>query len=99
MGAFASWRAAHGVIRLLIAGGAVAHTGFRFGGALDATLTAEFLVCTLLGAGAGMASVWEPTLPPGTGTGARSTLNRLHLYLVWPLPILIVFHAVKFYYF
>ena len=78
---------------------AAAHTGLRLGSNLDAALMVTFLLATTLGAVAGCIAMFGRSLPPGAGQRLQRRANRLHVYLVWPLPLLITFHVLRFYYF
>jgi nitrite reductase (NADH) large subunit len=98
-GTFARWRVFHAAASLAAAVLAVAHTGLRLGSNLDAALMATFLLATSFGALAGFAAALERALPPGVGPRLRERANRIHLYLVWPLPLLVTFHVLRFYYF
>jgi nitrite reductase (NADH) large subunit len=98
-GAFAGWRAFHAAASVVALVLAVTHTGLRLGSNLDAVLMATFLLAASLGALAGFAATLERALSPGRGRWLRAQANRIHLYLVWPLPLLVLFHVLRFYYF
>lgn len=98
-GSFGAWRLAHASVGVATLIGTVAHTGFRLGHNLDAALMVTFLACTLLGVFAGLAVGLERFVPLAQAQRVRTLAGRLHLYLVWPLPLLVVFHALKAYYF
>lgn len=98
-GSFAGWRVFHAAASVVALVLAVGHTGLRLGSNLDAVLMSTFLLATLLGAVAGVAASLDGALPPGIAQKLRATTNRIHLYLAWPLPLLILFHVIRFYYF
>lgn len=98
-GAFGRWRLFHSLASLGAACVAIAHTGLRLGSNFNALLMLTFLASGLCGAMAGLAAILEGRLPAGVGQRLRARANRLHLYLAWPLPVLITFHVLKFYYF
>lgn len=101
-----SWlrRLGHAALRSLhIALGAgcaavfVAHTGLRLGNNLDFVLASFFLATLVLGATAALV----PRLTQSRANWGRikSTLERIHLYVVWPLPALVLLHVLKVYFF
>jgi nitrite reductase (NADH) large subunit len=98
-GQFASWRAFHGVVGVLCLVGLAAHTGFRLGHNLDRWLASCFLLSTGVGAGAGILVAIEPRHHSPRVVALRQLLARLHLWLLWPLPVLITAHVIKVYFF
>lgn len=98
-GAFAGWRVFHAAMSLAALLLTVAHTGLRLGSNLDAVLMATFLLATSLGALAGFAAMLARAFSPATALRLREWTNRAHLYLAWPLPLLVLFHVLRFYYF
>jgi nitrite reductase (NADH) large subunit len=98
-GMFSRWRVFHALASMAALTLAAAHTGLRLGSNFNAVLMLVFLATASCGTVAGFAAVFEPSLPPGVGQRLRARANRLHLYLSWPLPLLITFHVLKFYYF
>lgn len=93
-GAFGHWRALHGMLGALTLVLVYAHTGLQAGEQLNAYLLADFLAIGILGAVAGFVAVQA-----NVGQGTRRWLNRIHLWLAWPLPALIGFHVLSVYYF
>ncbi len=98
-GSFAGWRGWHSVLGVSCLLGIAVHTGFRLGNNLDAALGISFLLMTLVGGIAGIATAVERRLPDGRGVVLRKWSGRLHLWLLWPLPVLVLFHVLKVYFF
>ena len=66
---------------------------------VDRAIQLSLLASAACGAAAGFAAMFEHALPPGTGQRWRRRAGRAHLYVAWPLPLLITFHVLTFYYF
>ncbi len=98
-GDFESWRVAHALVGVLCLVGAFVHTGFRLGYQLDRALILVFLGSTLLGGVAGGWSLIASQLSPDRAQALRGWLVRSHIYLLWPLPVLLAFHVLKVYFF
>ena len=102
LGSYGFWRAAHGVLRTLVVFGLIAHTGLRLGSNLNFLLGLTFLSAAFVGGLAGIVSSLESRT-----TGSLSMLTRLwrprltqlHLWVTWPLPVLIILHILSFYWF
>lgn len=99
LGEFGVWRWIH---VLLSAGAMIAlllHTGGRSGNALNLWL----LMCVifLVAAGGTMSLViaLEHRLQPRHAHRLRGGTAWLHVLLFWPLPVLLIFHVTKTYYF
>ncbi|MEM6472123.1 MAG: FAD-dependent oxidoreductase [Planctomycetota bacterium] len=101
-GSYGFWRATHGVLGTAVLIGMVIHTGLKLGSNLNFLLGVCFLAATFIGAIAGIVSSIE-----GRATGSlallirrwRPRLTRTHLWVTWPLPVLIVMHILSFYWF
>ena len=99
-GAFAKWRVFHSAFGLLSLAVLFAHTGFRFGSNLNATLMASFVGLNLLGALAGVAAGLETRGAPRAAMFARRVrpgLTVAHYVFFWPLPVLLAFHIASAY--
>lgn len=72
------------------------HTGFRLGIGLDRMLILLVLLSTVLG---GLAGALPSLAREQARPTIRGRLNRLHIYVLWPLPVLIIGHVVKVYFF
>lgn len=101
-GSYGFWRAAHGVLGAAVLIGVAIHTGLRLGHNLNLLLGVCFLLAAALGAVAGIASSLESHADGNTGMLIRRwrpRLARIHLWVTWPLPILIALHILSFYWF
>ncbi|MGJ8634571.1 MAG: FAD-dependent oxidoreductase [Luteolibacter sp.] len=100
IGAFVKWRVFHSAFGLISLIALFAHTGFRFGSNLNATLMAVFVGLNLLGAVAGIAAGLETRGSPKAAMLARRVrpgLTIAHYVLFWPLPVLLGFHIASAY--
>lgn len=98
-GRFAYWRAIHGTIGAATLAVLFLHTGMSLGDNLNLALMSVFLAIVALGGVAGFAAAVEHRLSLRAGAAMRAWSNRLHLWLFWPLPVLLSFHILKVYYF
>jgi nitrite reductase (NADH) large subunit len=99
LGNFNHWRMLHiilGTALLLILG---LHTGLQLGSNLNFVLILVFLTVAFTGALASAVVAMEPRMTPGMAKRARWFVNQLHLVMFWPLPVLLTFHIISFYYF
>lgn len=97
-GSYAGLRLVHVALGTVALGGILLHTGLRWGVNLDRVLMVAFVALAMLG---GILSVvtglegrghpWAPRV--------RRALRLLHIAIVWPLPALVLFHVLRFYYF
>lgn len=98
-GDFGWWRAAHatlGVLTLLLL---ISHTGLRLGHNLNFVLMLNFLALAGLGAMAGAVTAVERRLSGPAARRVRSLWTGAHIAMTWPLPVLVLFHALAAYYF
>ena len=101
-GSYGFWRSAHGVLGAAVLIAVAVHTGLRLGENLNFVLSSVFIATAGLGSVAGILSGLE-----GKAEGARAIFIRrwrprltlLHLWLFWPLPLLIGVHVLSFYWF
>lgn len=98
-GAFGSWRAFHSLVGAGTLLGLAVHTGFRLGHHVDRWLVVCFLLSTVAGAVAGVLVAIEPRYLSSRVSAMRAATTKAHLWLLWPLPILIAAHVVKVYFF
>ncbi|QDV46347.1 Nitrite reductase [NAD(P)H] [Stieleria neptunia] len=101
-GSYGFWRAAHGVLGTAVLLGVALHTGMRLGHNLNFLLAVCFLSAATLGAVAGITSSLESRASGNLGMWIRRwrpRLSRMHLWVTWPLPILIALHVLGFYWF
>ena len=99
LGDFSYWRVAHIALGVTVLAVLLLHTGLQLGSNLNLALMLSFLGVALTGSIAGAVVALESRLNPLTAKRARSYINYAHLILFWPLPVLLGFHIVSFYYF
>lgn len=91
---FMSW---HLILMCAVIVAFVFHTGARMGYGLNASLSWIFVATLMLG---GVASVaWRQASRSPQHRTASSYLRAAHWALLFPLPVMLVFHVVKIYYF
>lgn len=98
-GRFTSWRAFHTLLGCGLLVLLCAHTGFRLGHNLDRWLILTLLFSSLLGALAAVLVAVEPKFLAQRIPALRGAFAKLHLWLLWPLPVLVAAHVVKVYFF
>jgi len=101
LGGYDGWRLVHIAIGFLAVFGFFAHTGFRLGANWNFLLGIAFITTLLMGAFAGFATGGDHKLRAlGVGTSrkpARRLPTLLHIFAIWPLPVLILFHLLTIY--
>ena len=99
-GDYAIWRLVHGVIGAVSLLALFAHTGFRLGERLNFWLMAVFLVTLASGAAIGLATALEHRIGADAAGAARlkERMFWLHVLVLWPLPLLLAFHVLGFYF-
>lgn len=98
-GNFGYWRAIHAALGLLTLVTLVTHTGMHLGHNLNFILTLNFLALAILGGMAGGVTALERRLDGPAARRLRKAWTTAHIVLVWPLPVLIFFHAFASYYY
>jgi nitrite reductase (NADH) large subunit len=98
-GEFGHWRAVHAVLGAITLLALVSHTGFRLGHNFNLILMTNFLALAGVGALAGAVTALERRLQPVAAKRLRAFWTGTHIALVWPLPVLVVFHVLMAYYF
>ncbi|MEM7362504.1 MAG: FAD-dependent oxidoreductase [Pseudomonadota bacterium] len=98
-GAFNVWRLLHATIGVLCLGALLVHTGFRMGSQLNFLLMLTFLGLIFAGAVVGVLQSFEHRLNGSGQLSLRKMGATLHIFLLWPLPALLIFHILKSYYF
>jgi nitrite reductase (NADH) large subunit len=98
-GSFATYRALHTCLGLASLLALCLHTGLSLGSNLNLALSSVFAVGAFAGALAGLAVAIESRLGSARARTVRAALSRAHVYVLWPLPALLVFHIVAAYYF
>lgn len=101
LGGYDGWRLVHIGIGLITVAGFFAHTGFRLGTNWNLMLGIGFILTLIMGAAAGLATGGDHRLrAQGIGTArkpARRLPTWLHIFAIWPLPVLILFHVLTIY--
>ncbi len=98
-GRFGYWRFVHtltGTLALLVL---FLHTGLQFGSGLNAWLLTDYLLLALAGIGAALATAYAAPRSSRAARQLQRWANRAHLYIAWPLPVLLGFHVLSVYYF
>jgi nitrite reductase (NADH) large subunit len=98
-GEFGHWRAVHAVLGTITLLALVSHTGFRLGHNFNLILMTNFLALAGVGALAGAVTSLERRLQPVAAKRLRAFWTGAHIALVWPLPVLVMFHVLMAYYF
>jgi nitrite reductase (NADH) large subunit len=84
-----AWRTAHALTGAAALAVLAVHTGLRLGHHLNRALMVDFLVLSLLGAGAAVV----------TGRRGSRWWSRAHVALFLPLPVLVALHVLAAYYY
>ena len=102
LGGYGIWRSLHGVLGVLTLLGFLIHTGLHLGSNFTFALAVVFLALNLLGSITGVAAALESKLQGQYSRAirfCRPLLAQLHIWLFWPLPVLILFHVISVYYY
>lgn len=99
LGDFAYWRMLHIFLGVLCISTLVAHTGLHMGANLNRALMINFLGIVMAGSIAGVVFSLSDRLGAHKGKQLRSFWTWLHIFLTWPLPVLLGFHILSVYYF
>jgi nitrite reductase (NADH) large subunit len=99
VGEFGWWRALHGILGLFCVAVLVTHTGFSLGKNLNYVLMLNFLLLAAWGGLAGLVTALEHRFTGYVGLRIRRLWQWLHIALIWPLPPLLAFHVIAFYWF
>jgi len=98
-GTLTGWRVLHASLGALTVAALVAHTGLRLGAHLNLALMLCFTAAVLLGSVAGLVTSAEHRLPPAWGARLRRGWTQAHVFVVWPLPVLVTAHVLAFYFY
>lgn len=98
-GDFGWWRVLHALLGLAGLVTLVAHTGLRLGSNFNRVLMLDFLGLIAVGALAGTVTSLETQLDVRAARRLRAFWTWSHIVLVWPLPVLLLFHVLSAYYF
>ncbi|MEL6523087.1 MAG: FAD-dependent oxidoreductase [Pseudomonadota bacterium] len=101
LGSFDAWRMVHIGIGVAALIGLFMHTGFNLGNGWNLALGLTFMAVVLVGAVAGLATAGDHELRARRIGTARNPPRRLptwlHIFAVWPLPVLLLFHVLASY--
>lgn len=101
LGSFDAWRLVHIGIGIASLAGLLAHTGFNLGAGLNFWLGGSFMAALAIGAAAGLATGGDHELRSRRIGSAqkppRTWPTWLHILLLWPIPVLVVFHMLASY--
>jgi nitrite reductase (NADH) large subunit len=99
IGSFSGWRFAHMTLGALCTLFIVFHTGFHLGENLNRLLMVTFLAVLVMGSIAGFVTGLSHTLRPSRAQRVQKTWNFLHVFVAWPLPILLIVLILTVYFF
>lgn len=99
VGSFDGWRVAHLVFSVLAVSALLFHTGFRMGYGLNFALMSLFLALIVLGIVTTIAMTIGANRAPEVSGAIRRLSLRLHIYLLWPIPLLLMWHILKGYWY
>ncbi len=99
VGSYDGWRSVHASLGAGTVALAALHTGLRLGEHGDRALMLSFLALACAGVIAAAATVLESRLGPAWGGHARRISTWMHIFALYPLPVLLGFHVFKVYYF
>jgi len=95
---FANSRPLHVLLGAFTLLGTGVHTGLRSGHGMDGALLASLLLMIAVGATTALLLA-SGRLSGPRGQQLRRWGMRLHLWIAWPLPVLLLLHILKTYYF
>lgn len=101
-GEYGYWRAFHAIVGLTTLGGLWLHTGGQLGANLNLMLSMAFVLLAITGGMTGVAAALESQF---TGDAAiwlrkyRPWINQLHIWILVPLGVFLLFHVTCVYYF
>jgi len=98
-GDFDMWRGLHVFISALVVLTLFIHTGFRVGDNLNAYLMLFFIAMLLIGSLSAITISLTHKFDLVTMTSIRKKMVWGHIILFWPVPVLLMFHIFKSYYF
>ena len=101
-GDYGFWRSLHCVVGMLTLLGFFVHTGLHMGSNFTFVLAVIFLALNLIGSVTGLFAALESKARGQLAEQVRAwrpRLTQLHIWLFWPLPVLILFHIISVYYY
>ncbi len=96
-GDFGYWRVMHVTLGTVALATLVLHTGMRMGENLNFLLMCSFVGLATVGAIAGGVTAYEAKHPSLNIGRWRRCTTWAHIFLFWPLPVLLGFHVLKSY--
>lgn len=99
LGKFDSWRVAHLVFSVIALIALFLHSGLRLGTGLNFALMATFLALSVLGIFSTISICLGDRLSPSLSLYVRKYSLSWHIYLMWPIPLLLGWHIFKGYWF
>lgn len=99
LGDFGYWRLLHAVLGVATLLTLLLHTGMRMGDNANFLLALCFVSLALVGAVSGIATAYEAHHPSLRIGRWRRCSTWTHIFLFWPLPVLLGFHILKSYYY
>lgn len=94
---YVSMRVVHVALATAALAVLIAHTGFHRGSNLNLALFSVFIAASVSGSVVGLLTGLEQRLPVRL-RGLRRPMTLWHILLLWPLPLLIIFHVISVYY-
>ncbi len=99
LGKFAYWRMLHVMLGVISAAVLVMHTGLSLGDNLNQLLMINFLLVLVLGSTAGSVVAMSHRLKPASAQRTQRLMSWLHIFVTWPLPVLLATHILTVYYY
>ncbi|MBX2837255.1 MAG: FAD-dependent oxidoreductase [Gammaproteobacteria bacterium] len=98
-GGFDGWRVAHLVFSVIALCSLLVHTGFRLGYGLNFALMMCFVGLIVVGIATTLAMTIGARKAPALAVAVKQVSLRLHIYLFWPIPLLLGWHILKGYWY
>lgn len=99
LGSFDIWRVVHIMLGILALFGLLLHTGFRLGHGLNQWLMISFAGLIVLGSIYTYLLGQQHRWSPSKSILLKKRMLNWHIYLFWPVPVLLGFHILKGYWF
>ena len=98
LGDLGVFRVIHCLIGALTLPVFIMHTGMNFGSNFNAMLSMGFMAAIMLGSITGLLMFREQSTN-GKGAAVRRKAGLIHILLLWPLPVFLIFHLMSVYYY
>ena len=98
-GSFDGWRIAHLALSVIALIALLLHTGFRMGHGLNFYLMSLFIALSILGVFTAVTLGYAHQMKPAMASTLRKHTTRWHIYLTWPIPVLLGWHILKGYWY